>query len=335
MAYSVKLPFLQIFRTKGKTYAYYRRGRQRVPLEGEVGSAAFLARYQEIHTSFERPANGDPEAGSFAALTRAFKESPDFRQLSKSAQRDYRWIIEKLAQRFGPLPVATMPRALVFKLRDELADKPRTANYTIAVLRRLLSFAVDHGYRSDNPALRPRLLKTSGGHRPWTDAEIERFRATWPAASAQRVAFELALHTGQRGGDLIRLTRHDYREGWISLRQSKTGQPVDLPAAPALRAVLDPWLAATGAVVMLVTDTGRAFQIDNFRHVMRAAYEAAGLPADCTTHGLRYTTATILAEQGCDWPTIAAVTGHRTAEMVRRYTSRRRQASAAVDRLKT
>jgi integrase len=68
---------------------------------------------------------------------------------------------------------------------------------------------------------------------------------------------------------------------------------------------------------------------------MRAAYEAAGLPADCTTHGLRHTTATIRAEQGCNWPTIAAVTGHRIAEMVRRYTSRLRHSRAAVERLKT
>ncbi len=149
----------------------------------------------------------------------------------------------------------------------------------------------------------------------------------------QRVAFELALQTGQRGGDLVRLTRNDYRDGWIRLRQAKTRQPVDIPASAALRAVLDPWIAGHDAVVILTTSTGRAFQVDHFRHVMRDAYAAAGLPDDCTTHGLRYTTATVLAEQGCDWPTIAAVTGHRTAEMVRRYTSRLRRASAAIERL--
>jgi integrase len=66
---------------------------------------------------------------------------------------------------------------------------------------------------------------------------------------------------------------------------------------------------------------------------MRDADVAAGLPEDVTTHGLRYSAATILHELGQDWETIAAVTGHETVAMVRKYTEKRRRARLAIDSL--
>ena len=47
---------------------------------------------------------------------------------------------------------------------------------------------------------------------------------------------------------------------------------------------------------------------NGFAHFMRDAIWAAGLLDDETTHGLRYTAATILNEPSLDWETIASVT---------------------------
>jgi len=66
---------------------------------------------------------------------------------------------------------------------------------------------------------------------------------------------------------------------------------------------------------------------------MRGAYEAAGLPKDCTTHGLRYTAATVLHELGCDDATIADITGHETLAMVKKYRAKRRRTRLAIARL--
>lgn len=52
-----------------------------------------------------------------------------------------------------------------------------------------------------------------------------------------------------------------------------------------------------------------------------------------TTHGLRYTAATVLRELGLDWDDVAAVTGHKTTAMVRKYTAKRRRAARAIARL--
>ena len=117
------------------------------------------------------------------------------------------------------------------------------------------------------------------------------------------------------------------------MAQEKTGERVLIPQADQLRAVLGPWLEANEHVVILTTETGRPFKIDHFRHTMRAAIRAAALPDDRTLHGLRYTAATILRELGCDLPTIQAITGHRTAEMARKYSEKRRRAKVAIARL--
>jgi integrase len=52
-----------------------------------------------------------------------------------------------------------------------------------------------------------------------------------------------------------------------------------------------------------------------------------------TNHGGRYTAATRLHELDCDWETIAAITGHETAAMVRKYTEKRRKARLAIARI--
>ncbi len=50
----------------------------------------------------------------------------------------------------------------------------------------------------------------------------------------------LALWTGQRQGDLLKLSRLAYDGEKIRLRQSKTGVRVVIPVAAALKAMLDP-----------------------------------------------------------------------------------------------
>lgn len=346
------LPYLQLITVKGRTYAYVRRAGRRRRVRGDfemqagrlLPSADFLASYRALAgpATAEESVEGagpcpEPAPGTMAALIADFLASPDWAQLAPKTRRDYgRWL-ELLRSDYGDLPVASLPRAWVFKWRDGFAATPRTANYAVQVLSRLLSFAVDRGYRPDNPALRPRRLRTGPGHRPWEEGEVAAYRRHWPPESRQRVAFELLLNTGLRGQDVAALVRRQVAGGWIRVRQAKTGDLVELPIAAELAAVLEPWLASHDQLVVLPTETGRPFKLDHFRHFMRRAYAAAGLPGGAggvTTHGLRTTAAVRLRELGCDEPTIAAVLGHRTTAATRVYSEKRRRASAAVRKLK-
>lgn len=325
----VRLDHVHRVRAKGRTYHYHRVTRERLPDE----PAAMAARVAEINRQLEAPTPERAPAGSWSALIALYKAAPEFKQLAPKTRQDYGRLLDKIGARWGQLGVAGIKREHVLAFRDRWAAKPRTANYLVQVIRLLLAFAVDRGWRADNPALRPKLLRTGEGHRPWEEEEIAAFRAAWAPETVERVAFELALNTGQRGGDLVAMLRQRYRRGAIQVKQEKTGELVEIPAADDLVAVLEPWLAAHDHLVVLATPSGGAFKVDHFRHTMRDAYSAAGLPASCTTHGLRYTAAARLHELGLDWPTIGAITGHATAEMVRKYSEKKRRARLAVGRL--
>ena len=114
--------------------------------------------------------------------------------------------------------------------------------------------------------------------------------------------------------------------------QQKTGERLQIPASDDLKAVLAPWLKSHGHIMLLTTPTDRPLKVDYLRHLRANAYAEAG-PEGVPSHGLRHTTGTVLAELGCDWPTIASILGHRTAEMVRKYTGKKRQAKLAITKL--
>jgi integrase len=270
-------------------------------------------------------------AGSVKALIAAFEKSPEFTQLKTKTRKDYARYLRILEETWGPLPVVGIRRKHVKALRDKYAETPRTANYVVQVIRLLMSFAVDEEIIEDNPASKPRMLRTGDGHRPWEETEIEAYRKRWAPETVQRVAFEMLLNLGQRGSDSIAMSRAHFRNNEVAVKQEKTNARVWVPASDDLKAILEPWLNTHDQLVLLVNSEGRAFKIDHFRHLMRNAYVAAGQPDDVTTHGLRYSAATILHELGQDWETIAAVTGHETVAMARKYTAKRRRARLAID----
>jgi integrase len=356
----VNLPYVEGFRAKGRAYWYYRRDGQRIRLPGDPGSAEFTAVYERTHDSFERPATiGSARAlpGSIAALVAAYKASAEFAQLGEKTRKDYARYLERFATDKGELPVGRMERRHVIAYRDKFSATPRTANYMVQVIRLVMEWGLDRGWLKVNPATRPKRLKTGDGHRPWEETEIDLFRDHWKPGTIERTAFEVALNTGQRGEDIAAMERaHMDAKGTIAVAQEKTDARVWVPQSKDLKRALDAWNAAQDRrmealekdgkpirlamrSMLLTTETGRAFKVDNFRHVMIAAYQAVkglkvGLEAGgVTTHGLRYTAATILHELDCDWDTIAAITGHETVQMVRKYTEKKRKAKVAIARL--
>jgi integrase len=71
---------------------------------------------------------------------------------------------------------------------------------------------------------------------------------------------------------------------------------------------------------------------------MKEAIDRLGFPPRWNIHGLRKLAAANLAEAGCSAMEIAAITGHRTLQMVQFYAQsadQERMATAAIIRLQT
>lgn len=347
----IDLPYVDSTTAKGKTYYYYRREGVRQRIKGTPGDAQFLAEYTRLHNAAETAeikAKERPSIapGSLAALIVAYRSSPEYSGTAPATKVDYHKALDPLASEYGHLSVSDMPRKFVFWLRDHYATKPaekegeapistpRRANRMITVLSILLSWAVNREWRPDNPALRVPKLKTDGSYRAWTDTEIDQMLAAATTTEDVKAAVILALATGQRGQDLIKMTWADYDGEGIYITQGKTKARVWVPLHARARQLLDTMPRTLAPTILTRTD-GQPWKIDHFRHEMGDQIRAAGL-VGLVTHGLRTTAAKWLAEAGCSEREIMSITGHTSSAMVSRYVreaSQKTRARSAADKM--
>jgi integrase len=137
----------------------------------------------------------------------------------------------------APVTSATLPASLISMVFPLFAT-PRKADLAWTVLARILSFAKDRGIITSNPCERGgRLYVADRRDKIWTEQNIA---AVLSVGSPEiQLALVLALWSGQRQGDLLRLPWSAYENPYIRLRQSKGGRRVAIPAGGPLRALLD------------------------------------------------------------------------------------------------
>ncbi len=216
-----------------------------------------------------------------------------------------------------------------------MADHPKQANYTITVLKLLLSWAKSQGEIEVNRAEGVSKLKEGDRrHIIWTQEEIASFNRVAPPYL--RLAMALALETGQRQGDLLLLRKTAVKDGIIQLCQSKGGVPVAIPVSPELSRALDlhPF---PDCPTVLCNSAGEAWNPrgDGFRSAWAKVCRDAGISGK-TFHDLRGTFVTRKFEDGWKAEEIAFVTGHSLANLaiLERYTNRDSAARAKAQVLR-
>lgn len=286
------------------TYWYAWKGGPR--LDGEPGTAEFIASYNAAIA--RRLA---PPTGVLLSLTQGYQLSTDFTDRAARTRADYVRQIKIIEKEFGDFPLGALSdrrtRGVFLAWRDRLAAKSRRqADYAWQVLALVLSWAKERGHIAANPCERGgRLYGGTRAEKVWTDDDEAAFLAVAPAHL--HLPLILALWTGQRQGDLLRLGWSAYDGSHIRLRQSKTGARVMIPAGAPLRAALD--AAPRKSTVILTNSDGRAWTADGFRSSWRKACAKAGITG-VTFNDLRGTAVTRLALAECTEAEIATITGH-------------------------
>lgn len=289
---------------KTVTYWYAWKGGPRLP--GSPGSPEFMAAYNEAVGTKRKP-----PAGYLLALMSDYQASEDFKSLSPRSRADYVKQIKKIEAEFADFPLAALvdrrTRGEFLAWRDRLAAASRRqADYAFQVLARILSWGRDRGLIAVNPCEKcGRLYRATRAEMVWSDADEAAFLAKAPAHL--QLPLLLALWTGQRQGDLLRLPWSAYDGERIRLRQGKTGARVVVPVGAPLKAALDS--TEKRSPIILVNSDGKPWTADGFRSSWRKAAAKAGI-ADLTFHDLRGTAVTRLALAGATEAEIATLTGH-------------------------
>jgi integrase len=226
--------------------------------------------------------------------------------------------LERFREKHGTLPIAGMQRRHILTLLDGMP--PFAARNWLKAIRGLVRYCLDHEIIRQDPTHGIRLAHTkSDGIHTWGEEEIAAFEAHFPVGTKARLA--------QRRGDVVKLGPQHIRDGVLTLRQQKTRASLSIPLHPELQAILN---AKPGShLTFLVTKTNKSYAPQDFSKQFRAWCDEAGLPPECSFHGLRKAALTRLADAGCSVHQIAAVSGHKTLTEVQRYTAAVNQASLA------
>src|SRR5664280_3172731 len=289
----------------GETRIYYYAWRGGPRINAQPGTPDFIRCYQEAHASLRRP-----KAGTLMTLIAEFKASAEYRALAPSSLRAYSNYIKLIKDEFGDLPLTALNDRRVrgeFKSwRDRFASTPRKADYAWTTLARILSFSKDRGLISTNPCEGGgRLYTANRTDKLWRDDDIATFLCS--AAPELALALMLALWTGQRQGDLLRLPWSAFDGSHIRFQQSKTGRRIVIPAGEPLRVLLN--RTERRSPMILTTKRGRPWTSDGFRTSWGKACTFAKIKG-LTFHDLRGSAVVRLALADATVPQIATFTGH-------------------------
>jgi integrase len=335
----IKLLHVHGFRNRHGTMVFYfrKRGCKGVRLRGIPGSSEFMRAYETALGNVEPIVIGADRSkvGTIAATVGMMLASAAFADLADATQRLRRGILERFREAHGDKRIALIERKHVQALVDAKAATPGAARNLLAVVRLLMQFAIDIGIRTDNPALGVKCVRIkSDGFLTWEEHHIAAYEARHPIGTMARLAFELALGTGQRRADLVKMGRQHVRIDMIMVRQSKTSKPLMIPIGKELRAAIDAMPA--DRLTFITSARGDPFSPPRFTSWFRVQCHEAGLPISLSVHGLRKAMCRRLAEAGCSEKQIAAISGHKTLRMMQHYTQaadQERMARAAIEQL--
>ena len=228
----------------GSIRIYWYAWRNGPRLKGEPGSPEFVASYNEAAA-----AKGIAPDGHLLSLLQGYQNSQDFLGLRERTRDDYKRQIVKIEEEFGDCPLKALARpetrGVFMDWRDELALRSkRQADYAWTVLALVLSWAKGRGKITVNPCERGgRVYSGSRVDHVWSIEDEHAFLENAP--EHLHLPLLLALWTGQRQGDLLRLTWKAYNGVAIRLRQSKSiGRhrrivSVEIPVGAPLKVALD------------------------------------------------------------------------------------------------
>ena len=349
MAKTPKLPrintvYKRLASGEVKVYLYHRGTGAPLPPRDDPGHVAAWAAEEAV-----KPL----DVGNVNALIRDYLLSARFTKKKRaSTQKEYKRMLTELEKRFGKMPIKALEsprvRGVFLDYQEEIAiDRPREADNRLTVLSAVFDHAQDRGKIKTNHVKGfERLYSVDRSELIWTEADIKKFMTGAPV-ELQR-ALILAIHTGQRYGDLIRLRWSDYDGESLSLIQSKGKTRVTVHCTEALRAMLD--ATPRQCAYILARADGRPWFTDKDATALSKAWHARMIEAGFYPkpfkemskaekqghlhfHDLRGTAVTMLADAGVTVPQICAVTGHTLQSATRileRYLARTAAMSKAA-----
>lgn len=242
--------------------------------------------------------------------------------------REYkRYIRDYIIPVFGKYKVTEIDKQLVSRAHNKWKDKPRSANFALAVMSKLMSWA-------EELTLRAAMSNPCRGIKKFPERKVERYLS---AEEFQRLgdtlheterngsedtyviaAIRLLMFTGARHSEILHLTWGEVNmdRGILFLKQSKTGQKTVFLNKPALE-VLASIPRVTGNPYVIIGRTPGSHLV-NLQKPWSRIRKLADIE-DVRLHDLRHSFASLAAGSGASLPLIGGLLGHTQTQTTARY----------------
>lgn len=256
-------PRMKARRLKTRTLYYYCVRDTSVPLGSDLNEA------RRKWAEFEA---GISPVLSFAAVADRYEREALAAKAFKTQKENLRQL--KTLKRAFPFAFEQITPLHVRQYLDRRSSKV-SANREVALLSHLWNWAREKGITSlPNPCLGVHKHPERPRRRYVTDAE---YRAVWDIAPEWlRDAMDLALLTGQRPSDVLKMTRQDIQDSHLWVHQAKTGERLGIEVSGELDALLRRISSRPVTAMHLVHDAGSRVTIWHLDKIFAAIRETAG-----------------------------------------------------------
>ena len=235
-------------------------------------------------------------------------------------------IINKLSrQKWAKVPLHSLTADDLWEWREQRSKEcsPNTLRREIAIMRSVIRKAADLGVHVDEALFLqiPKPKEVAREPKRITEADMQQLEMAAQANHKRnpymKPLIRLAVETGMRRGELLNIAWSDVdlAKGFIRIPavKAKTNKDRNIPLTPkAKRIVAD--LAVDNDNQELVFDvTGNAVRCA-FQHLR----ERAGMP-HLHFHDFRHEAVSRFYDMGLTTPEVMAISGHRSVDMVERY----------------
>jgi len=266
-----------------------------------------------------------------------YYSSLDYRNLSKSAQKDYKYCLDTLLDtpigtrtvRSMSLTTLTVPQAQ--RAYNHWAERGLSfADHTCRVSSKLYNFSIQLGYCTVNPFSKVSRRPYKTRKVVWTREDITRFlNVAYSSFNTRSVGLivQMAYEWCQRLGDMTQLKwdNYDFEHRVLYLEQSKRRAKVELPTTDELHEMLvqqkqeigfQPYVAP---ICNASKVTGNTYNKHTISMAARRIMRKAGLSEELQIMDMRRTGTMEMVDAGVPLPQIMAVTGHQSPASVMPY----------------
>jgi integrase len=297
---------------------------QKVASHAGTRDEALTALQDSVHREQLRLSPFGTSGGEILFEDFALTYLTDYIQVTRRNWNSDKCRLERMAEFFKGIKLIEITPLAVERLkasRLKLGNSKATINRYLALLKRMFTLAIQEGHIAENPAKKVRLFSESDSLKERVLTVDEEKRLFQNCSPHLKPTLILALNTGMRPGEYLKLkwTQIDFGTRKIRVEKTKSGKVRFININTPLFQELQRLKSQNGNNPYVLTDPRTEKPMLRVTRSFKTACKRAEIQG-LRLYDLRHTFASRLIQRGADIETARELLGHSSVRLTQRYT---------------